>query len=135
MKSDQDEKRWIFFQKNVSGPSNPPDELTQHVSKKKKKPFGRIIFPFFFESSESDRFFNYLHDSNSIFRVGRINSENISARTVRATGAAPTFRFNNIHLCYRPSRKFLYQNFNVSFVDVFRRVGRAVSKGRAFPVH
>ena len=34
---------------------------------------GRIIPPFFFESSESDRVFNYLHDSNSIFRT--INSE------------------------------------------------------------
>ena len=48
----------------------------------KKIPFGRIILPFFFESSESDRVFNYLHDSNSIFRVGRINSEIFSARTV-----------------------------------------------------
>ena len=31
-----------------------------------KIPFGRITPPFFFESSESDRVFNYLHDSNSI---------------------------------------------------------------------
>ena len=38
--------------------------------------FGRIIPPFF-ESSESDRFFKHLHDSNSIFRAGWINSENI----------------------------------------------------------
>ena len=33
-----------FFQ-TVSGPSNPPDELAQNVSK--KIPFGRIIPPFF----------------------------------------------------------------------------------------
>ena len=49
-------------------PPNPPDELAQNVSK--KIPFERIIPTFFFESSESDRVFNYLHDSNSIFRAG-----------------------------------------------------------------
>ena len=27
-------KRWFFLEKNVSGPSNPPDELAQNVSKK-----------------------------------------------------------------------------------------------------
>ena len=47
---------------------------------KRNKPFGRIIPSFFFESSESDRFFNYLHDSNSIFRVGGIKSAGVSAR-------------------------------------------------------
>ena len=60
--------------------SNPPDELAQNVSK--KIPVGRIIPPFFFESSESDRVFNYLHDSNSIFRARRINSEWVSGGTV-----------------------------------------------------
>ena len=53
------EKR-ISFVKNVSEPSNPPDELAQNASK--KIPFRRIISPFFFESSESDRVFNYFHD-------------------------------------------------------------------------
>ena len=67
--------------KKVCEPSNPPDELAQIVSKKKIT-VGRIILPFFFESSESDRFFNYLPDSNSIFRARRINSESVSARTV-----------------------------------------------------
>ena len=40
-------KRGEQIPKNVSGPSNPPDELAQNVSKK-KIPFGRIyssIFP------------------------------------------------------------------------------------------
>ena len=78
MKRDKDEI--IFFVKNVSRPSNPPGVSAQNVST--KIPVGRIIPPFFFESSESDRFFNSLHDSNSIFRAGRINSENGSARTV-----------------------------------------------------
>ena len=50
--------------------------------RKKKIRFGRIIPPFFSERSESDGVFNYLHDSNSIFRVGRIISEWVSARTV-----------------------------------------------------
>ena len=35
------EKRF-FCSKNVSGPSNPPDELAQNVSNK-KNPFGRIL--------------------------------------------------------------------------------------------
>ena len=34
------------------------------------------------ESSESDRVLNHLHDSNSIFRAGRIKSENFFGRTV-----------------------------------------------------
>ena len=59
----------------------PPDELAQNVSK--KIPFRRIIPPFFFESSESDRVFNYLHDSNSIFRAAGTNSETFSGGTVR----------------------------------------------------
>ena len=39
---------------------------------RKKIPLGRIIPSFFFESSESDRVFNYLHDLNFIFRA-RVN--------------------------------------------------------------
>ena len=49
---------------------------------RKKIPLGRIIPPFFFESSESDRVFNYLHDSNSIFRAAGFNSETFSGGTV-----------------------------------------------------
>ena len=63
----RDERKNDCFLKNVSESSNPSDELVQNVSK--KITFGRIIPPCFFESSESDRFFNYLHDSNSIFRA------------------------------------------------------------------
>ena len=61
-------------------PSNPPDEIAQHVSK--KSPSDELFLLFFFESSESDRVFNYLHDSNAIFRAGRINSEWVFRRTV-----------------------------------------------------
>ena len=59
------EKTIFSKKKNVSRPSNPPDELAQNVSK--KIPFGRIIPPFFGKSSESDRFFISSHDSNSFF--------------------------------------------------------------------
>ena len=34
MKRDKDERKEDFFVKNVSEPSNPPDELAQNVSKK-----------------------------------------------------------------------------------------------------
>ena len=55
MKRDKDERKEDFFVKNVSEPSNPPDEL---ITPKcfEKIPFGRIILSFFFEGSESDRF-------------------------------------------------------------------------------
>ena len=76
----RNERKDVFSPKNVSRPSNPPDELAQNVSK--KIPFGRIILHSF-ESSESDRIFNYLHDSNSIFRAPGINSEWVFGRTVR----------------------------------------------------
>ena len=81
MKRDKDERKEDFFVKNVSEPSNPPDELAQNVSKK-KSPSNELFLHFFFESSESDRVFNYLHDSNSIFRAGGINSEWVFGCTV-----------------------------------------------------
>ena len=76
------EKRF-FCVVNVSEPSNPPDELAQHVSKKKKN-LSDEIFLYFFEGSESYRVFNYLHDSNSIFRAGKINSEKVPGCTVQS---------------------------------------------------
>ena len=48
----------------------------------RKIPFGRIIPRFSFESSESYRFFNYLRDSNSIFRAAGIISEGVFDGTV-----------------------------------------------------
>ena len=46
MKREREVKKVVFFfKKNVSRPSNAPDELAQNVSK--KIPFGRIIPPFF----------------------------------------------------------------------------------------
>ena len=55
---------------------------------RKTIPVGRIIPPFFLESSESDRVFNYLYDSNSIFRARRINSEWVSGGTVKGGTSA-----------------------------------------------
>ena len=83
MKRDRGEKLFVFFffSENVSGPSNR--QMNQPNMFRKKIPVGRIILTFFFESSESDRVFNYLHDSNSIFRAGIINAEWVGARTER----------------------------------------------------
>ena len=55
----------FFFKKNVSRPSNPPDEIAQNVLK--KNPFQTNCSSFFCKSAESGRFFIYLHDSNSFF--------------------------------------------------------------------
>ena len=49
---------------------------------RKKIPSDELFLHFSFESSESDRVFNHLHDSNSIFRARGINSEWIFGRTV-----------------------------------------------------
>ena len=47
--------------------------MAQNVSK--KIPFGRIIPNLFFESSESQAFCNYLHDST--FRSAGLNTEKV----------------------------------------------------------
>ena len=66
---DEDERKDHFFTKKMF--QDPPDELAQNVS---KKPLSDELFlHFFFESSDPDRFFNYLHDSTSIFRARGIN--------------------------------------------------------------
>ena len=59
MKKRRDETRCIFFKKNVSGPSNPPDELAQNVSK--KIPFGRIIPPFFSAKVQNLAVFSFIY--------------------------------------------------------------------------
>ena len=70
MKREIEEKRKegkIVFQKNGSRPSNPPDELAQHVSKKKKN-LSDELFLFFSAKVQNLAVFSiYLHDSNSIF--------------------------------------------------------------------
>ena len=74
-------KRFFFKKKKVSRPSNPPDELAQNVSKK-KNPSRMNYSSIFCKSSESDRFFIYLHVSSSIFRAGWTKSERFRNRTV-----------------------------------------------------
>ena len=49
----------IFFVKNVSEPSNPPDELAQNVSKKKSLS-DEIIPPFFLQKCRIWPFFFHL---------------------------------------------------------------------------
>ena len=70
----------IFFKKNVSRPSNPPDELAQNVSK--KNPRRTNYSSIFLQKFRIWPFFNYLHYSNSIFRAWGINSELFSGCTV-----------------------------------------------------
>ena len=80
-REDEERRRWnemkenIFFLKNA-----------RWISPKcfdKKSLSDELFLHFFFESSESDRFSNYLHDSNLIFRAGRINSKGVFRCTVR----------------------------------------------------
>ena len=74
------ENKFFFFFESFSELSNPSDELAQNVSKKYLS--NELFLHFFFESSEPDRGFNYLDDSNSIFRAAGINSEIFFGRTV-----------------------------------------------------
>ena len=62
----------------------PPDELAQHVSKKNPR---RTNYSSIFSAKVQNLavFFNYLHDSNSIFQAAGINSEGFFGRTVQAT--------------------------------------------------
>ena len=88
-RQDEKEERWNyeFFQQMFQDPqTRQMNEPNMFRKKKKKQNFSDELFlHFFFESSESDRFFNYLHDSNWIFRVRGINSENVPGCTVRRT--------------------------------------------------
>ena len=63
------------------GPSNPPDELAQNVS---KKSLSDELFLHFSSKVQNLTvfFFYYSHDSNSIFRARRINSEWVFRCTV-----------------------------------------------------
>ena len=61
-------------------PPNLPDELAQHVSNKSLS--DELFLHFSFESSESDRVFNYLHDSKSIFRAGDLRFPPNSTRGI-----------------------------------------------------
>ena len=63
--------------------SNPPDELAQNVSK--KNPRRTNYSPFFLRKCRIWPFFNYLHDSNSIFWAQGIKSEGFFGRTVRVS--------------------------------------------------
>ena len=68
----RDERKDDFVWKNVWEPSSPQMNQPKMVSKKKKTLSDELFLDISFESSESYRVFNYLHDSNSIFRTGRI---------------------------------------------------------------
>ena len=71
------------FQKMFEDPQTRQMNELKNVSKKKKKPLSDelfLVFPSIVQNLTV--FFNYLHDSNSIFRAARINSEKVSGATV-----------------------------------------------------
>ena len=77
MKRERDETRCIFSKKkNVSRPSNPPDELAQNVSKKKSP--SDELFLHFSAKVQNLAVFYYLHDSNSIFWPRELNQNGFS---------------------------------------------------------
>ena len=78
----RNERKDDFFEKkkNVSGPSNPPDELAQNVSK--KITVGRIIPPFFCNSSESGRFSIIYMIRIRFFGPGELNQKGVTGGTV-----------------------------------------------------
>ena len=66
-------QRWKEMKEVVFLFENPQTrQMNEPKMFRKKSSVGRIILPFFFESSESDRVFNYLYDSNSIFGSGEL---------------------------------------------------------------
>ena len=71
------ERGELFVLKNVWEPSNPPDELAKKCFEKKKNPFRTNYSSIFLRKIRIWPFFSNLRDSNSIFRVERINSENV----------------------------------------------------------
>ena len=76
-REDEREEMKKFFKKKKMSRNpkkKPPDGLSHNDSK--KETVGRII------RSKVTRVFNYVHDSNSIFRPTGINLERVSARTV-----------------------------------------------------
>ena len=76
----EDERKMIFHQKMFQDPQTR--QMNKPKMFRKKSLSDELFLHFFFEGSESDRVFNYLHDSNSIFRAAGINSEIFFGRTV-----------------------------------------------------
>ena len=75
----------IFFSKKCFRTLKPARWISPKCFEK-KSPSDELFLHFSFESAESGRFSINLHDSNSIFWAGRINSEGVSGRTVLAPG-------------------------------------------------
>ena len=85
MKRDEREGFFFFFEKCLRT-LKPVRWVSLEVFRKKKKKnlSDELCLYFSFESSESYRvFFNYLHDSHSIFRAAGINSEEVFRCTVK----------------------------------------------------
>ena len=79
----RNERKDFFSKKMVRDPQTR--QMNWPKMFRKKSLSDELFLHFFCKSSESDRAFNELHDSNSIFPVGGIKSEGVSARMVLAT--------------------------------------------------
>ena len=74
-------EKMFFFEKMFETPQTRQMNWVKNV---RKNPSDELFLFFFFENSESYSVFNYLHDSHSFFRAGRIDSEIFFGRgTVR----------------------------------------------------
>ena len=120
MKRERWRKDDFFFQKNVSGHSNPPDELAQRVSKKKKIPVGRFFPPFFCRKCRIWPFLNYLHDSNTIFWAQGIKSEGFFVRTVLDEKAPDGYTWSGGRL----TRKQLTSRLDHQCPELWKSMGK-----------
>ena len=90
---EKDERKVDFFWKMLQNPQT-----------RQRKTFSDELFLHFsFDSSESDRVFSYLHDSNSILRVWWIKSENFFGYTVFCTVSSSRFITLDVQSIYSPS--------------------------------
>ena len=94
-------KRGEQIQNNVSRPSNPPDELAENVSKKKKIPVGRIIPPFFLQKFRIWPFFSCIYMIRiRFFGPGELNQNGFGRHSIALSNNSAN-RANYWQLCFR----------------------------------
>ena len=96
MKRERERRKEVyFFKKMFQDPQTRQMNQPNMFRKKKKKPSDELFLHFSFESSESGRFFNYFHDSNSFCWAQRIKSELFFGRTVQTHVRITNFCWSN----------------------------------------
>ena len=79
-------KRWFFFKEKCFKTLKPARWISPKCFEKKKSLSDELFLHFSAKVQNLTVFFNYLHDSNSIFWARGINSEWVSGGTVSASG-------------------------------------------------